>query len=420
VRPSLDSFRADLRAWIDKHVPEGLAETFDWRVRADLPGSVGRLQTQEELSRAQEHPLFKEWEQRCLEARLVCPAWPEEHGGRGWDAVQLTVLDEECYRAGVPRIDRIQGESMVGPSIILHGTDEQKARFLPPIISGEHRYCQGFSEPNAGSDLAAVTTRGVICGDDIVVNGQKLWTSRFTTANMIFILCRTDQEAPKHKGLSYVLAEFSRDNGIDVRPVRSMTGTAEFGEVFLDGVRAPLANVIGGLNNGWQVVQSTLNFERVGGGRATTLLRLAREGEFWALVDTVRAAGRAGDPVVRQQLAWAYGQVEILRFTWLRILADLEAGRDPGPEAATWKLGWSEYHARLGDVAATLAGADSLIRPAGDDYPTTRWQDVLLTAPSGRIYAGTSEIQRNIIGERTLGLPREPRASGEAGEPPQR
>jgi alkylation response protein AidB-like acyl-CoA dehydrogenase len=123
---------------------------------------------------------------------------------------------------------------------------------------------------------------------------------------------------------------------------------------------------------------------------------------------------------VRQQLAWAYGQVEILRFTWLRILADLEAGREPGPEAATWKLGWSEYHARLGDVAATLAGADSLIRPEGDDYPTTRWQDVLLTAPSGRIYAGTSEIQRNIIGERTLGLPREPRASGEAGEPPQR
>jgi alkylation response protein AidB-like acyl-CoA dehydrogenase len=406
---TLAAFRADLRAWIDKHVPDGLADTFDWRVRADLPGSIGRLQTQEELSRAQEHPLFKEWEQRCLEARLVCPAWPEEHGGRGWDAVQLTVLDEECYRAGVPRIDRIQGESMVGPSIILHGTDEQKARFLPPIISGEHRYCQGFSEPNAGSDLAAVTTRGVISGDDIVINGQKLWTSRFTTANMIFILCRTDQEAPKHKGLSYVLAEFNPDNGIDVRPVRSMTGTAEFGEVFLDGVRAPLANVIGGLNNGWQVVQSTLNFERVGGGRATTLLRLAREREFWALVDTVRAAGRTEDPVVRQQLAWAYGQVEILRFTWLRILADLEAGREPGPEAATWKLGWSEYHARIGGIAATLAGADSLIRPEGEDYPTTRWQDVLLTAPSGRIYAGTSEIQRNIIGERTLGLPREPR-----------
>ena len=406
---TLDAFRADLRAWIDKHVPEGLADTFDWRVRADLPGSVGRLQTQEELSRAQEHPLFKEWEQRCLEARLVCPAWPEEHGGRGWDAVQLTVLDEECYRAGVPRIDRIQGESMVGPSIILHGTDEQKTRFLPPIISGEHRYCQGFSEPNAGSDLAAVATRGVISGGDIVINGQKLWTSRFTTANMIFILCRTDPEVPKHKGLSYVLAEFSPDNGIDVRPVRSMTGTAEFGEVFLDGVRAPLANVIGGLNNGWQVVQSTLKFERVGGGRATTLLRLAREREFWALVDTARAAGRADDPVVRQQLAWAYSQVEILRFTWLRILADLEAGREPGPEAATWKLAWSEYHARLGDVAATLAGADSLIRPDGDDYPTTSWQDVLLTAPSGRIYAGTSEIQRNIIGERTLGLPREPR-----------
>jgi alkylation response protein AidB-like acyl-CoA dehydrogenase len=368
-----------------------------------------RGQSEEELARAQQHPLYREWEQRCLEARLVCAGWPEQHGGRGWDPARMSVYDEECYRAGLPRVDRLQGESMVGPSIILHGTEEQKAHFLPRIISGEHRYCQGFSEPNAGSDLAAVATRGVVEDDEIVMTGQKLWTSRFSVANMIFVLCRTDPDAPKHRGLSYVLAEFSPDNGIDVRPVRQMTGAAEFGEVFLDGTRAPLANVVGGLDNGWQVVQTTLTHERVGGGRVTSLMCLAREREFWSLVATAQKNGTQHDPVVRQQLAWAYTHVEVMRFTWQRIRAELAAGRDPGPAASTWKLFWSEYHARFGSLSMNVLGAQAMVRPEGPDYPTDHWQDVFLTGPSGTIYAGTSEIQRNIIGERVLGLPREPR-----------
>jgi alkylation response protein AidB-like acyl-CoA dehydrogenase len=404
----LCQFRAEVRAWLEANAPDGLAGCFDWRARADLPGSVMSGQSEEDLARAQQHPLFREWEARCLDAHLVCAGWPEAYGGRGWDAVHMSIYDEECYRTGLPRVDRLQGESMVGPSIILHGTDEQKATFLPPIISGEHRYCQGFSEPNAGSDLAAVTTRGVVDGDQIAMSGQKLWTSRFSVANMIFVLCRTDPDATKHRGLSYVLAEFSAENGIDVRPVRQMTGAAEFGEVFLDGTRAPLTNVVGGLNNGWKVVQTTLMHERVGGGRVTSLMCLARQREFSALVEAVRKAGDHTDPLVRQQLARAFTEVELLRITWGRIRAELAAERDPGPPAATWKLRWSEYHARLGTLAVDLLGPPSLIRPDGDGYATDPWQDVFLTAPAGLIYAGTSEIQRNIIGERVLGLPREP------------
>jgi alkylation response protein AidB-like acyl-CoA dehydrogenase len=407
---TLEEFRSEVRSWLAKHVPDGLAESFDWRARADLPGSVSSLQSEEELARAQEQPPFREWEERCLEARLVCPAWPEQYGGRGWDPARTSVFDEECYWAGIPRVDRLQGESMVGPSIILHGTEEQKAYFLPRIISGEHRYCQGFSEPDAGSDLAAVATRGVVDGDHIVMTGQKLWTSRFSVANMIFVLCRTDPEAPKHRGLSYVLADFSPDNGIQVRPVRQITGAQEFGEVFLDGTRAPLSNVVGGLNHGWQVVQTTLSNERVGGGRVTSLMCLAREREFWALVETAREHGKAADPLVRQQLAWAYTNVELLRFTWQRIRAAVSAGGEPGPEATTWKLLWSEYHADLGAAAVNIVGPEAMIRPEGPGYATDPWQDVFLTSRSGTIYAGTSEIQRNIIGERVLGLPREPRA----------
>jgi len=254
----LDELRARLRDWIDENAPAGLTELIDWRLRADLPGSVSSLQSESELANAYTHPLFQEWERRCAQARLICPAWPIEYGGRGWDAPQMTILDEEFYRARLPRVDRVQGESMVGPSIILHGTDEQKAFYLPRIISGEHRYCQGFSEPGSGSDLASVRTRAVVEDDRLLITGQKVWTSRFITANMIFVLCRTDPAAEKHRGLSYAITEFTPGhNGIEVRPIRQMTGAEEFAEIFFDATVAPLSGVIGGLGNGWQVVQST-------------------------------------------------------------------------------------------------------------------------------------------------------------------
>jgi alkylation response protein AidB-like acyl-CoA dehydrogenase len=406
----VDDLRAQLRAWIADNTPAGLGDLIDWRLRADLPGSVSSLQSESELARAQAHPLFTEWEERCRQARLICPAWPTEYGGRGWDAPQMTILDEEFYLAGLPRVDRVQGESMVGPSIILHGTDEQKAYYLPRIISGEHRYCQGFSEPGSGSDLASVRTRAVVDGDQLAITGQKVWTSRFTTANMIFVLCRTDPAASKHGGLSYAITEFTPGhNGIEVRPIRQFTGAEEFAEVFFDGTIAPLSGVIGGLGKGWQVVQSTLGFERGGAGRATTMVLLARERELDHLVELARKTGRRRDDWVRRELAWARTQVTIMRSAWMRTVAEVAAGEQPGPQMSTWKLAWSEYHLRLGALALEIAGPAAMLRPAAAGYALDRWQDAFLAAHSGTIYAGTSEVQRNILGETVLGLPREPR-----------
>jgi alkylation response protein AidB-like acyl-CoA dehydrogenase len=299
------------------------------------------------------------------------------------------------------------GESLVGPSIIVHGTPEQQAHFLPRIISADDRYCQGFSEPDHGSDLAAVQTRGVVDGDEIVVTGQKVWTSGAARANRMFLLCRTAPDLPKHAGLSYVLIDFTAP-GVEYRPIRQISGAAEFAEDFLDGVRAPLFNVIGGLNNGWRVAMTTLGHER--GGRAT-VAHLSFAKEFWDLAETARKRGKTTDPLIRQQLAWAYTQVELMRFSGLRTLAQLAAGRPPGPEASVAKLFWSEYHKRLGEIAMSVEGSDGLLRPDGEGYPLSGWQNVFLSSRAGTIYSGTSEIQRNIIGERALGLPREPRVS---------
>jgi alkylation response protein AidB-like acyl-CoA dehydrogenase len=288
---------------------------------------------------------------------------------------------------------------------VLPGTPEQQARFLPRIISGQDVYCQGFSEPDHGSDLAAVQTRGEVDGDEIVITGQKVWTSGAARATMMFLLCRTDPAVPKHAGLSYVLIDFTGP-GVSYRPIRQLSGAAEFCEDFLDGVRAPLFNVIGGLNNGWHVAMTTLGHER--GGRAT-VQHLGFEREYWELVETARQRGKTTDPLVRQQLAQAYTSVQLMRFNGLRTLAQAAQGRPPGPEASVAKLVWSEYHKRLGEIAVAIEGADALLRPAGPGYPTSRWQNVFLSSRSGTIYSGTSEIQRNIIGERALGLPKEPR-----------
>jgi alkylation response protein AidB-like acyl-CoA dehydrogenase len=298
------------------------------------------------------------------------------------------------------------GEALVGPSVLLEGTEEQKAAFLPDIISGVAHYCQGFSEPNHGSDLAAVETRGVIEGDEIVVTGQKVWTSGAHMANMIFVLCRTNPDVAKHGGLSFVLLPFTPENNIEVRQIQMLNGIGEFSEDFLDGARAPLFNIIGGVNNGWRVAMTALGFER--GADATTQY-LSFLPEFWALVEQARATKRDADPAVRQQLAWAYSNVELMRYAGLHTMSRMVAGRQPGTLEAINKLHWSEYHRRLGEYAIDLDDDAGLIRPDGDGYPMTRWQDLFLSSRSGTIYSGTSEIQRNIIAERVLGLPKEPK-----------
>jgi alkylation response protein AidB-like acyl-CoA dehydrogenase len=393
--PEAAQFRGSIREWIDENTPAGMAELTDWTAT----GMTGGYDVNAD---AYASPLYAEWERRLLDAKLVCPRWPEKFGGRGLTALQFAIFAEELHRARLPRVVRGFGENMVGPSIMAHGTPEQQAHFLPKIISAEHVYCQGFSEPSNGSDLAGVQTKGVVDGDEIVINGQKLWTSGFRRANMIFTLCRTNPDAPKHRGLSYVLVPM-KDNHIDARAVRQMTGAAQFGEEFFDGARAPLFNVIGGIDNGWRVAMTTLGFER--GGNASTA-HLRYEKQFWELVDLARKVGRERDPLVRQNLAWAYTHVQIMRFSGLRMLAQLAEGKDPGPEASTSKLFWSEYQKRLGEIAADLRGAPGLIRPEGDGYPIDAWQEVFLASRAGTIYSGTSEIQRNIIAERALGLPR--------------
>jgi alkylation response protein AidB-like acyl-CoA dehydrogenase len=297
------------------------------------------------------------------------------------------------------------GESLVGPSVIVHGTDAQRARFLPRIISGQDVYCQGFSEPDHGSDLAGLATKGEVDGDEIVITGEKVWTSRATDATMMFVLCRTDRSAARHAGLSYVLVPMA-GNGIMISPIRDMSGADYFCQEYISGARAPLANVIGGLNNGWRVAMTTLGNER-GGGAA--IQHLGYEREFWELADLARKKGLTSDPVIRQRLARAYSEIEIIRYAGLRLLAASASDQDPGPGSSVAKLRWSEYHQRFTELAIAIAGADALIRPDGEGYVTTRWQDTFLWARAGTIYSGTSEVQRTIIGERSLGLPKEPR-----------
>jgi len=401
--PELEAFRDEIRTFIQDNTPEGMGYVDERQLYAG------------EFAPGARRDAYLEWERKLQDAKLICPQWPDEVGGRGLTGVEMAVLNEEFNRAGVPRVSRGMGESLVGPSIIVHGTEEQKSHFLPRIIDGTDRYCQGFSEPDHGSDLAGVQTRGAVDGEEIVITGQKVWTSGAQRANMIFILCRTDPEVPKHQGLSYVLAPMTRDdgssNGIELQPLRQMTGASGFCQEFIEGCRAPMFNVIGGLNNGWRVAMTTLGNER--GGRATTQ-HLTYEREFWALVEEAKKRGRHEEPLVRQDLAWAYSHTQIMRFQGLRLLSQLAQKKEPGPEASISKLFWSEYHKRLGEIAINLTGADGMIRPEESegpfpsDYPLDRWQQSFLSSRAGTIFSGTSQIQRKIIGERALGLPKEP------------
>ena len=400
VGPELEVFRDELRSWIQDNRLDGLEDLDE---RAVYFAGAGLSERAADA--------YRRWSERLLAARLICPQWPEEVGGRGLTGLHMAIVNEEFHRARVPRVSRGMGESLVGPSVIVHGTEEQKAHFLARIISGQDRYCQGFSEPDHGSDLAGVETRGVVDGDEIVITGQKVWTSGAHLANRLFVLCRTDPNVPKHQGLSYVLVAM-RDNAIEIRSLRQATGAAGFSQEYISGARAPLFNVIGGLNNGWRVAMTTLGSER--GGQATTQ-HLRYEREFWDLVDEARKHGRCDDPVVRQKLAWAFTHVEIMRYQGLRLLSILAALRAPGPEASVAKLFWSEYHKRLGSIAVGVLGTDGMLAGvdgSGDGYRLARWQSTFIGSRAGTIFSGTSQIQRNIIAERVLGLPKEPSTGG--------
>jgi hypothetical protein len=392
--PKAQAFRDELRQWLEANRPEQLIG-----VEFERAAAFGN------------DPAMDAWTEELHKAGYLCVGWPQEYGGRGLSGLEVVAMNEEFARAGVPRVTRGMGEWLVGPSIIVWGTDEQKAHFLPRIIDGCDRYCQGFSEPDAGSDLASLKTRGIVDGDEIVITGQKVWTSGAQWATMMFCLCRTDPDAPKHRGISYVLTPMRREdgesNGFELRPIKQLTGGSMFTETFITEARAPLFNVIGGVNNGWRVTMTTLGNER--GGNATTQ-HLQYTKQFWAAVELARELGVDSDPLVRQQLAWAYTHCEIMRFQGLRLLSEVIAKREPGPASALNKMFWSEYAQRFAELITNWRGmASTVLGENGSGYPLDRWQQAFLTTRSVTIWGGTAQVQRNIAGERVLGLPKEAR-----------
>jgi alkylation response protein AidB-like acyl-CoA dehydrogenase len=353
-----------------------------------------------------EHELFEEraaWERALGAARWIGIGWPEEYGGRGLSLTQQVIFYEEYARAHGPGRVGIVGEGLLGPTIVHFGTDEQKRRFLPGILAGTEVWCQGYSEPNAGSDLANVQTRAERDGDEWVITGQKVWTSLAQWADWCFVLCRTNHDAAKHKGLSYLLVPMRQD-GIDIRPIVQLTGTSEFNEVFFDGARTPVDNVVGGVDDGWRVAMGTLAFER---GASTLGQQAEFENELHAILELARKTGRTGDPVLRQRLADAWIGLRILRFNALRSLKPLERG-EVTPLTSFAKLAWANYHRGLGELGLDVCGADGAIADA-PPYELHPLQRMFLYSRADTIYGGSNQVQRNIIGERALGLPKEPK-----------
>ena len=386
--PEEAAFRAEAHAWLATNaVPKGHPDDF----------SVGFRDGDE----AEYVKRCKEWQGRLAEGGWACITWPKEYGGRGGTGTQAAIFAEEQAKFGVSNGIFAVGIGMAGPTIIAHGTPEQKQRFLPPLLHGDEVWCQLFSEPGAGSDLANLGCRAVRDGDEWVVNGQKVWTSGAQNSDWGILLARTDPDQPKHRGITYFLVDM-HSAGIEIRPLRQMTGGSHFNEVFLTDVRIPQENVLGDVNAGWGVAMTTLANERVligGGGSGPG---------FKDLVALAQANDRDRDALVRQGLAAAYTRYEIIRYLGMRVRTATSKGQTPGAEASVMKLFYAGHLKKLGDLAMSIEGAAGSL--LGRDAPAGgTWQQQLLSAPSIRIAGGSDEVQRNIMGERVLGLPGEPR-----------
>jgi acyl-CoA dehydrogenase len=344
------------------------------------------------------------WERKIGADGWTCVGFPTEHGGRGLSISEQIIYFEEYARAGGPGRVGIVGEGLLGPTLIHFGNVEQQARFLPGIVAGTELWCQGYSEPNAGSDLAGLSTKAVQDGDEWVISGQKVWTSLAHWADWCFVLARTDPDAPKHKGISYLLVKMDRP-GIDIRPIRQVTGTSEFNEVFFDEVRTPADHVVGEVNNGWRVAMGTLAFER---GTSTLGQQLVFERELDAITAAARSNGRIDDAPFRQRLADLRIRLEIMRLNTLRVLSIDEASGELAGAAMISKLYWATLHRDIGELAVDVLGMAGTVADAMP-YELSIEQKLFLFARSDTIYGGSNQIQRNIIGERALGLPSEPR-----------
>jgi len=388
--PEEAAFRAEARDWLDANARPRAG---DWAFSS--PTVVSPDADREYLERC------RDWQQTLFDGGWAGITWPERFGGRGGTPMQNVIFRQEQGKYAVTAgfIGAIC--DLAGPALLTHGTDEQRDRWAKPMLRGDEVWCQLFSEPAAGSDLAALRTRAVRDGDEWVVNGQKVWTSGAHHADHAILLARTDLDAPKHRGITFFAADM-HDPGIEIRPLRQINGSAHFNEVFLNDVRVPDADVVGEVNGGWGVVRTTLASEAstIGGGRAGL-------GDVADLVALARETGRADDPVVRQRLADLHVRAEVLRFLQYRVLTAISRGTRPGPEGSVLKLVFGDLGVRMADVGVALGGPAGAM--LGRDAPSDAyWQHLFLRQFSFRIGGGTEQVHRNMIGEGALGLPREP------------
>jgi alkylation response protein AidB-like acyl-CoA dehydrogenase len=390
--PEQEAFRAQVREWLQNNLPPDLCidDPMDERIAPNREVFDGR----------------RAWQRKLAEAGWVGLAWPRQYGGRQSNLIEQIIFDEEYFRARAPILPGYSGVGLLGPTLMQWGSEEQKKNYLPRILPGDDIWCQGYSEPGAGSDLASLQTRAELKGDYFVVNGQKVWTSGAQFADKMFLLARTDSDAPKHKGISYLLLDDMHSAGVEVRPLMVMNGHHHFNEVFFDNVRIPRENLVGRINEGWKVAVTTLAFERGmagGGGHSSQVRRLAE------LAKSFKIDGRpAWDwEWVRQELAQFMIECEAGKYTRLRSLTRLLKGLPPGPEGSILKLSGSELGVRIARFASEMLGGYALLGEATDVVPDApRWLQRVLSSRQYTIAGGTSEIQKNILGERQLGLPK--------------
>ena len=383
--PEEEVFRAEAAAWL----------------AAELGGSFADVRGLTSLIASPERR--RDWERRLGEAGWSCVGWPKAYGGRDATLAQQVIFAEEYARAGAPpRLNHI-GIELAGPTILAFGTEEQKAHFLPAIARGEEIWCQGYSEPGAGSDLANVRTKAWRDGDQWVIEGQKVWTSLAQFSDWIFVITRTEDGSKGPKGLSFLLVPVDQ-SGVTVRPIHQITGEAEFNETFFDDARTDAANILGAPGDGWKVAMGLLGFER---GVSTLAQQMGFRNELDAVIGAARANGEAKNPLIRQRIAKAEIGLKLMRYGALRMLSDAEDGR-LNPSALTYKIQWASWRRDLGELAMDVLGiAGETV--AGHDYAFPALPNLFLYSRADTIYGGTNEIQRNIIAERALGLPREPR-----------
>ena len=391
------AFVDEVRTWLHEHM------VGDFKTMSGK-GLTGHDDVDPELQIA--------WERELARGGWLGIDFPASIGGRSCSLVEQVLFHKTYVECRAPGRIPNMGVTLLGPTLMAFGTDEQQQRFVPKILSGEELWCQGYSEPDAGSDLSNVKTRAVLDGGSWVINGQKVWTSLAQFADWVFVVARTEPGSERHRGLSYLLVPMAQP-GVEIRPIIQITGGAEFNETFFSDARTDENLVVGGVGNGWKVAMGTLGFER---GASTLGQQVSFRQELDELLALARSTGRADDPVVRQALAQAYLSLEILRYNQLRMLTALSQDGVPGPEASIGKLYWASWHRSMGELAMLVRGSSGMVADdggyAGHDgeaYPLDRLQRTFLYSRAHTIYGGSNEVQRNVIGERVLGLPKEPR-----------